>query len=52
MSVPSRPPSQQWWTIRGDDIMAALAKVQQGDEPWVVYAELLVNAETTDYGRG
>lgn len=51
MSVPHRPPSEQWWTINGADIMAALEKVKQGDEPWVVYAELLVNADTTDYGE-
>jgi hypothetical protein len=50
VGVPTRPPSEQWWTINGADIMAALQKVEQGDAPWVVYAELLVNSEGTDYG--
>lgn len=45
-----RQPHEQWWTIRGDDIMAALERVKAGDDPAIVYLELEANSDSTDYG--
>jgi len=42
----SRPPSEQWWTINGAELLAALGRAHDGDDPGVVYLELLVNSTT------
>lgn len=34
-----------WWIIHGDEIMAALEQVADGETPAIVYAELYANAE-------
>lgn len=47
---PGRPPAEQWWTICGDDLMAALRRCHAGDAPDLVYLELLANSEAEDYG--
>jgi len=47
----ARPPSEQWWTINGEDLMSALRRCREGDSPEVVYLELLANSESEDYGR-
>lgn len=47
----ARPPAEQWWTINGADLMAALERAHDGDLPGVVYLELLVNSDGTDYGE-
>lgn len=39
-------PVDQWWCINGADLMAALARAHNGDEPGVVYLELIANSET------
>ena len=46
----ARPPSEQWWTINGEDIMNALRQAHKGDSPDIVYLELIANSESTDYG--
>lgn len=46
----ARAPSEQWWTINGADLMAALCRCQEGDSPEIVYLELLANSEGEDYG--
>lgn len=46
MSGAARPPSEQWWAINGADIMAALERAHGGDEPWIVYTELIANSES------
>jgi hypothetical protein len=40
-----RPLAEAWWVIAGDELLAALWRAHMGDDPGVVYAELLVNAE-------
>ena len=46
----TRLPAEQWWTINGQDLMDALRRSHDGDDPGVVYLELLVNSDSTDYG--
>jgi hypothetical protein len=48
--VTARPPAEQWWALNGADLMCALQRAHDGDLPDVVYLELLVNSDTTDYG--
>ena len=48
----AHPPSEQWWTISGDDLLAALYRVKNGDDPEVVYMEFYVNSSSEDYGDG
>lgn len=47
----ARPPAEQWWTINGADLMAALERAHGGDLPGVVYLELLANSDGIDYGE-
>lgn len=35
-----------WWVINGHALLAALRRVQQGDDPDIVYAELYANCRT------
>lgn len=46
----TRTPAEQWWTINGADLMAALDKAHAGDLPGVVYLELIANSESEDFG--
>ena len=48
MTAPTQ--ADQWWAINGADLMAALERAHNGDLPGVVYLELLVNSDGTDYG--
>jgi hypothetical protein len=48
----ARPPEQQWWTINGDDLMTALWRAHEGDDPGVVYLEMFANSDAEDYGEG
>ncbi len=43
---PGRPPSEQWWTINGEDMLDAMRRCHQGDEPEIVYLELIANSTT------
>jgi hypothetical protein len=43
--APGRPLAEAWWVIAGDELLAALHRAHEGDDPGVVYAELFVNAE-------
>lgn len=47
----ARPPAEQWWTLNGADLLAALHRAHSGDLPDLVYLELLVNSDSTDYGK-
>ena len=47
----TRPPSEQWWTIRGDDIMEAMRRAAAGEDPDLIYLELVANSDCTDYGK-
>lgn len=38
-----------WWTLSGQALMDALRRVQDGDDPDVVYAELYANSDHEDY---
>lgn len=47
----ARPPAEQWWTLNGADLMGALQRAHDGDDPDVVYLELLANSDGgTDFG--
>ena len=48
----TRPPSGQWWTINGADLMAAMRRCHDGEDPDLVYLEYIANSDTTDYGKG
>jgi len=39
------PESWAWWTIAGDELMKMLYRVQNGDEPGIVYTEAYVNSD-------
>lgn len=41
-------PADQWWTINGAELMAALQRAHDGDEPGIVYIELLANSSTDE----
>lgn len=47
---PGRPPSEQWWTINGADMLDAMRKAHSGTDPEIVYLELIANSEAEDYG--
>lgn len=38
-----------WWFIHGDNFLAALYAVAEGEDPDMVYAELYANAEIEDH---
>jgi hypothetical protein len=46
-----KPPADQWWTINGQDMLDALIRCHNGDDPDIVYLELFVNSDVTDYGK-
>lgn len=35
-----------WWSIRGSELLAALKRCAQGENPDIVYAELYANSES------
>lgn len=41
-------PADQWWCINGADLMGALTRAHEGDEPGFVYLELIANSETEE----
>lgn len=38
-----------WWFIHGDNFLAALHAVAEGEDPDLIYAELYANAEIEDH---
>lgn len=34
-----------WWTISGEELLAALARAHGGEDPNLVYAELYANSD-------
>lgn len=47
---PGRAPEDQWWTINGADIMAVLARAHAGEDPDLLYLEMIANSETMEPG--
>lgn len=37
-----------WWTISGEALMDALYRAHDGDDPGLVYLELLANSDVED----
>lgn len=46
----SRPPAEQWWTINGAELLAALHRAHEGDDAEMVYLELFANSDAEDFG--
>lgn len=49
--APGRPPSEQWWTINGEVMLDVMHRCAQGEDPEMVYLELIANStaeEPTD----
>lgn len=38
-----------WWSISGDEILAMLRRVHDGEDPDLVYAEHYANSEHEDH---
>lgn len=45
-------PEDQWWTINGADLHAALTACHEGTDPDVQYLELVANSDREDYREG
>ncbi len=41
-----------WWCIAGAELLDALRRAHQGEDPDMVYAELYANSDVTNYGAG
>lgn len=41
-------PAPRWWAIREDELLRALCKTADGDDPGVVLTELFANSETRE----
>lgn len=39
-----------WWTISGVELLKALHRVNDGEDPEMVYAEMYANSDVTRYG--
>lgn len=46
MTEPGCAPVEQWWVINGEDVMDALRRAHAGDDPEIVYLELVANSKT------
>ncbi len=40
-------PIDQWWVVNGEVLMNALIAANRGDEPSIVYMELIANSEVS-----
>ena len=38
-----------WWHLEGAELLAALHRAHDGDDPGVVYAELYANSDTDEF---
>ena len=43
-------PSEQWWTINGQVMLDAMWRCHNGQNPEIIYLELIANSETIDMG--
>ncbi len=41
----SASPAEQWWTLNGAELLDALWRAHDGDDPGVVYVELYANSD-------
>lgn len=46
---PGRPPSEQWWTINGEDMLDMFRRAHAGDDPELLYLEAIANSERRSY---
>ena len=44
----AKAPKDQWWVINGEHLMNALIVSHGGDDPSIVYMELIANSEVSD----
>lgn len=40
---------KEWWSISGDDLLAMLRRVANGEDPDMVYAEAYANGAREDH---
>jgi len=45
----ARPPGKQWWVLNGADLLTALNRCHQGEDPDMVYLEYIANADMEDH---
>lgn len=41
-------PDEQWWTINGDELMGVLKRAHEGEDPDLLYVELVANSSTDE----
>lgn len=39
-------PAAQFWVVRGDIVLHALERAREGEDPGLIYLELLANSES------
>ena len=39
--------AEEWWCINGQELLDALRRVSNGDDPDIAYAELFANSESS-----
>lgn len=42
------PPTEQWWALNGQILMNALHRCHEGENPEIMYLELIANSDTID----
>lgn len=47
----ARPPAEQWWVLNGADLMSALRRARDGEDPELLYLEYIANSDREDHGR-
>ncbi len=48
----TNPPSDQWWTLNGQDFMNAMNRAHRGEAPDLIYLEFIANSQSKDFGTG
>jgi len=43
-----RLPAEQWWAINGQVILDAMHRCYEGEDPELMYLELIANSETDE----
>lgn len=46
------PASPGWWVLSGEDLLYALRRTHDGEDPALVYAEMYANSEHEHVDRG
>jgi len=42
------PPADQWWAINGQVMLDAMHRCHEGEDPELMYLELIANSETDE----